>query len=128
MNTILKHTTRCSDKLLQPRRLRKQVDFWKEQAGLLSAEAKTAADLSDIADRRCDSPAAASTGTAADAEAAVPGSGVSSTAGSRPSTAAGRTMAAAAVLQAAAAAAAAPAIGGEESPDSRSSCEGSETL
>uniref|UniRef100_A0A383VU44 Kinesin motor domain-containing protein n=1 Tax=Tetradesmus obliquus TaxID=3088 RepID=A0A383VU44_TETOB len=109
-------------------RLRKQVDFWKEQAGLLSAEAKTAADLSDIADRRCDSPAAASTGTAADADAAVPGSGVSSTAGSRPSTAAGRTMAAAAVLQAAAAAAAAPAIGGEESPDSRSSCEGSETL
>lgn len=100
-------------------RLKKTVEYWKEQAGLLTAEAKAAADLSDIDNRRCDSPAIS---TADGDFAAVPGSSASSVCGSRPSNAACKGMAAAAALQAAAAANAAPAIGGDDTPDSRSSC------
>jgi hypothetical protein len=37
-------------------RLRKAVEFWKEQAGLATAEARAAADLRDIADRRGGTP------------------------------------------------------------------------
>jgi len=33
-------------------RLRKQVDYWKEQAGLMTAEQRAAADLREVADRR----------------------------------------------------------------------------
>lgn len=33
-------------------RLRKQVDFWKEQAGLATAGARAAADLREISERR----------------------------------------------------------------------------
>jgi hypothetical protein len=33
-------------------RLRKQVDYWKEQAGLTTAEARATADLREIVDRR----------------------------------------------------------------------------
>ncbi|KAF8058864.1 KIN14I [Scenedesmus sp. PABB004] len=98
-------------------RLRKQVDYWKEQAGLATAEAKAAADLAEIDNRRCDSPAALSApgGGGGGAVAEEPAGG------SRPSTAAGR--AAAAALQAAAAPAAAPAIGDDrDSQDGSSAC------
>jgi hypothetical protein len=33
-------------------RLRKQLDYWKEQAGLVTAEARSAADLREVVDRR----------------------------------------------------------------------------
>lgn len=33
-------------------KLKKQVEYWKEQAGLVSAEARTAADLIDIQDAK----------------------------------------------------------------------------
>eukprot|EP00879_Flechtneria_rotunda_P020451 GHRR01021517.1.p1 GENE.GHRR01021517.1~~GHRR01021517.1.p1 ORF type:complete len:458 (+),score=171.49 GHRR01021517.1:1146-2519(+) len=109
-------------------RLKKAVEYWKEQAGLQTADAKAAADLTDIDNRRCDSPATeeASSSTAAaipPPAAAGPGSGASSASNSRPGT--GLSRAAAAALQAAAAPAAAPAIGCDDSPQSSES-DGSE--
>eukprot|EP00878_Enallax_costatus_P030168 GHUV01032825.1.p1 GENE.GHUV01032825.1~~GHUV01032825.1.p1 ORF type:complete len:1266 (+),score=433.04 GHUV01032825.1:2206-6003(+) len=91
-------------------RLRKQLDYWKEQAGLNSAEGRLAADLTDIENRRCDSPA-------------ITGGGEDSTGGSghnsRPGTAAGRAIAAS--LQQAASPLSATAIGGDQSPSETSS-------
>lgn len=40
----------CS--VARARRLRKQVEYWKEQAGLVGAEARAAAELAEIENRR----------------------------------------------------------------------------
>jgi hypothetical protein len=79
--------------------LRKQVDYWKDQAGLVTADAKAAADLYEIENRRCDSPAASEGmgggfGTPPSAIA-----GLSSTTSSRPGTGLSRTVGSAIALQ-----------------------------
>jgi hypothetical protein len=102
-------------------RLRKAVEYWKEQAGLLTADAKAAADLFEIENRRCDSPAAAAAaadGTPGGAScpptaAAGFGSTSSSVISSRPGTAVSRGGLIAAIaseLQVAAGDAASPMV------------------
>eukprot|EP00775_Hariotina_reticulata_P011897 gene11897-12041_t len=77
-------------------RLRKTVDYWKEQAGLLTTEAKLSADLTDIDDRRCESP----NGNDSDSLSVghIPGSSASSMSGSRPGTASSRLGSASTML------------------------------
>lgn len=96
-------------------RLKKAVDYWKEQAGLITADAKAAADLFEVENRRCDSPAVStdvglSSFSTPPAAAAAFGSSTSSVAGSRPGTGMSRAVGSAIALQlqAAAADAAAP--------------------
>lgn len=94
-------------------RLRKAVEYWKEQAGLITADAKVAADLYEIENRRCDSPAPSTdaalaglyTPPGAAAAAAGGGSTTSSVQGSRPGTGLSRTVGSAIALQLQAAAA-----------------------
>ena len=103
-------------------RLKRQVDYWKEQAGLITADAKAAADLCEIENRRCDSPAAStdagpSSFSTPPAAAAAFGSSTSSIAGSRPGTGMSRTVGSAIALQLQAAAADAAAPMGEPETD-----------
>lgn len=97
-------------------RLRKAVDYWKDQAGLITADAKTAADLYDIENRRCDSPAPSEgmgIGSFSTPPSAIP-SGLGSASSSRPGTGFSRGMGSAIALQLQAAATdAAAALGGE---------------
>lgn len=116
-NTSLPQASRSSDAraACRSRRLRKQVEYWKEQAGLITADAKVAADLYDIDNRRCDSPAP-SEGAAGFAGYGTPPSalpaGLASTSSSRPGTGLSRTVGSAIALQlqAAAADASAPMV------------------
>lgn len=91
--------------------LRKAVEYWKEQAGLLTTDAKVAADLLDIENRRCDSPLAGADGGHhfSTPPAASLSSTTSSMQGSRPGTALSRMVGSAVALQLQAAAADAPA-------------------
>jgi hypothetical protein len=108
-------------------RLRKAVEYWKDQAGLVSADARAAADLVDIDNRRCDSPGPEATLLPSSSSAATTpqhhhhtssssaaaGGGGGTPGSSRPGTAALRgaaAAAAAAALQAAASDAAAAAL------------------
>jgi hypothetical protein len=106
-------------------RLRKAVDYWKEQAGLITADAKTAADLFDVENRRCDSPAPSEgmggmgmggvgVSSFSTPPSAIP-SGLGSASSSRPGTGFSRGVGSAIALQLQAAATdAAAALGGGE--------------
>lgn len=109
-------------------RLRRNVDYWKEQAGFISADAKAAADLYDIENRRCDSPAPSeSMGTFNTPPSAmhsgIPSgipSGLGSTCSSRPGTGFSRGMGPSIAMQLQAAAADVAAPLGEPETDAGS--------